>query len=316
MLTSALCTASSLQSDIFLTWAERLRPAWDVDGSGRPPLTHRKLWEWIFIAQALEERDMLQPGRRGLGFGVGREPLAALFASAGCAIVATDLDTERARRSGWVDTGQHAEALEHLNEAGLCDPRAFAERVSFQVVDMNRIPDDLTGFDFAWSSCSFEHLGSIRRGQSFILNQLACLQPGGVAVHTTEYNLSSNRRTLDHDQTVLFRRCDIERLVEQLCRDNHAIELDLDVGRTPADRHVDAPPYSDTHLRVRLHRYAATSLGLVIEKNPFEVLSPDRHRRVGLPDVRRLTDSAAVTVVPWLRRLKTQFRGRGAVGSS
>jgi len=63
------------------------------------------MWEWLFIAEALSERNMLVRGRRGLGFGVGREPLVALFASFGPEIVATDLDPARALAAGWTDSG-------------------------------------------------------------------------------------------------------------------------------------------------------------------------------------------------------------------
>jgi hypothetical protein len=66
---------------MFRTWAEKVRPAWDPERSGKPVPSHRKLWEWCYIAQVLWERGLLQPGRPGLGFGVGHEPLAALFAS-------------------------------------------------------------------------------------------------------------------------------------------------------------------------------------------------------------------------------------------
>lgn len=52
---------------------------------------HRKLWEYVFITQALWERGALRPDSRGLGFGVGTEPMAALFASEGCEIVGTDM---------------------------------------------------------------------------------------------------------------------------------------------------------------------------------------------------------------------------------
>ena len=48
-----------------------------------------------------------------------------------------------------------------------------------------------------WSSCSLEHLGSISHGIEFILNSLKCLKQHGVAVHTTEFNLSSNEETLN-----------------------------------------------------------------------------------------------------------------------
>ncbi|MHB8463868.1 MAG: class I SAM-dependent methyltransferase [Acidimicrobiales bacterium] len=272
-LVSSLCTAASLESPVFLAWAERLRPAWDHAESGWPTLTHRKLWEWIFIAQALEERGMLGPGRRGLGFGVGQEPLTAVFAAAGCEIVASDVDQGHASSAGWAGSGQHAAALADLNRDGLCDPDVFARNVSFRVADMNAIPRDLAhgAFDFTWSSCAFEHLGSIAHGQEFLLRQMACLRPGGVAVHTTEFNVSSNSHTVNYSHTVLFRRRDLEWIVDQLGRANHRISLDLDPGESPADRHVDAPPYSNTHLKVRLGRYTTTSLGLIIEKNPYEV---------------------------------------------
>jgi hypothetical protein len=107
-----------------------------------------------------------------------------------------------------------------------------------------------------------------------------CLKPGGFAVHTTEYNVSSNRATVDQAQTVLFRRQDIERLVSELRDDNHVIHVDFTTGRTPADLHVDAPPFTETHLKVRFSGFATTSLGLIIEKNPWSL---DGVGKAGLP---------------------------------
>jgi len=240
--------------------------------SGRPIPIHRKLWEWLFIADALAERHMLEPGTRGLGFGVGNEPLTALFASLGCTITATDADEETARAGGWQAAGQYAKAVDDLNAHGLCDPEQFAENVAFRIVDMNNIPRDLRGYDFTWSSCALEHLGSIVQGKAFLLHQLDCLRPGGIAVHTTEFNLSSNTRTVDFHDTVLFRRRDLERLLNSLQRGNHSMKLDLDPGTTTYDRHVDDIPYTEVHLRVRLGPYVCTSVGLIIEKNPYPPL--------------------------------------------
>jgi hypothetical protein len=267
VLVSQLCRYETLTSPAFLQWAERLRPAWDPDGTGVPVFVHRKMWEWLFIAQALDERDMLRPGRRGLGFGVGQEPLVALFASTGCELVATDLDPEEAAAAGWTDSGvEYAGSAEALNAFGLCDPGAFAERVRYRSLDMRRIPPELRGFDFTWSSCAFEHLGSLREGMRFVVRQMDCLRPGGVAVHTTEYNTSSNRATLRKGPTVLYRRRDIERLARRLRRAGHRVELDLSEGQRPEDRHVDVAPYTPTHLRVEVGSYAATSIGLVVER--------------------------------------------------
>ena len=184
MLTSMPCTQAQLESAVFRRWAAAL--------GERPGHLHRKIWEWCFIAQALDERGLLAPGRRGLGFAVGQEPLSALFAAHGCTIVATDLGEEEAAKHGWVETGQHAAALDALNQRGLCPEARFHENVTFRVADMRALPTDLGHFDFVWSSCALEHLGSLEAGMHFIEASLALLKPGGVAVHTTEYNLTSN----------------------------------------------------------------------------------------------------------------------------
>jgi hypothetical protein len=42
----------------------------------------------------------------------------------------------------------------------------FDALVDFDVADMNAMPDTLGQFDFVWSACAFEHLGSIRQGHS------------------------------------------------------------------------------------------------------------------------------------------------------
>lgn len=232
---------------------------------------HRKQWEFCYIAQALFERGLLRPGARGLGFAVGREPLPALFASYGCEIVASDWSEEAAREAGWVESNQHAGALEVLNERGLCPPEEFAQRVAFRVIDMNAIPDDLRDFDFLWSSCSLEHLGSIAKGERFIHEAMKCLRPGGVAVHTTEFNVSSNRFTLDNKPNVLFRQRDIERTARALTGAGHEIELDFTEGERPGDHVVDVPPYVGIpHLKLLLSHYVSTSIGLIIRKGMAE----------------------------------------------
>jgi SAM-dependent methyltransferase len=132
---------------------------------------------------------------------------------------------------------------------------------------MNHIPKDLRGFDFIWSSCSLEHLGSLKHGEYFVYNAMRCLKPGGIAVHTTEYNFSSNEETLDTGGTVLYRRCDIEQIVKRLQYRGHKISLDFASGDLPDDQFIDMPPYKhDPHLKLQLLQYVITSMGLIIEK--------------------------------------------------
>jgi hypothetical protein len=184
--------------------------------------------------------------------------------------MASDLAPDDDRAQGWARTGQWADSLASLNQRGLCPADQFAARVQFQPVDMNNIPADLCRgeFDFTWSSCSFEHCGSIALGSAFVERQMACLRPGGVAVHTTEFNLSSNQGTVSSGPTVIYRRADIEQLVSQLTAEGHYVEpLNLDLGNHPLAHHVDERPYSsDRHVRLALYGYAVTSIGLIIRK--------------------------------------------------
>ena len=227
---------------------------------------HRKVWEYCYIAQALQERGMLAPGRRGIGFAVGQEPLTALFASLGCEIVATDLATSEAVSAGWVGTAQHADSLDALNQRGICPSDLFHERVSFRFLDMRSLPDDQWGYDFIWSACALEHLGTLELGEELIYKSLKYLKPGGVAVHTTEFNVSSNAGTVCAGPDVIYRRKDLERILSHLQELGYSVESDFTLGNLPADQVVDQPPFKhQIHLRLSLGGYVSTSFGLIIE---------------------------------------------------
>ena len=259
-LTSSLCRQRDFTLDAHRYWTRLMRD---------PPRFHRKQWEFVFIAQALAERGQLAQGCAGIGFGVGREPLPALFASLGCRILATDQSTEEAARAGWTQSGQHADALASLRRLDICEEDRFDALVSFRNVDMNEIPQDLFGqFNFCWSSCCFEHLGSIEAGLQFVDHSMATLVPGGVAVHTTEFNLSSNDATLESRDLSIFRRRDIEALIDRLEKQGHRVEpMEWDEGEGLVDAYVDLPPYrAEPGLKLRIGTYDCTSIGLIIER--------------------------------------------------
>ena len=253
---SQLATGGQIASPTYEAWRKAL---------ALPPIRHRKYWEYAWIVQALEESQMLRPGRRGVGFGVGSEPLAALMAKRGCTLVATDAPSGQV--PSWVTSGQHAADLEAVNPGGLCPPAVFRASVRFRQADVNDIPGDLRGFDFCWSACALEHLGSLEMGLRFIERSLDCLRPGGIAVHTTEFNLSSAERTIESGSTVLYRQRDVEALVQRLRAQGHRIDLNLHPGGHPLDRYVDLPPYRlDPHVKLLCGRYVSTSIGLLIRR--------------------------------------------------
>lgn len=254
---SQACTAEQIYLPRYRQWTDEMR---------QPFVVHRKQWEWVYILQALEKHGMFAEARRGLGFGVGTEPITAIAAHRGAEVVATDSAFDDADEGGWVDTNQHANDIGALNGLGICDDELFAKRASFRTVDMREVPDDLTGFDFTWSACAFEHLGTLQNGLDFVERSLDCLVPGGVAVHTTEYNVSSNDATLAEGQTVLYRRRDFEAFARHLRSKGHKIQLTFGLGTTEDDRHIDERPYSNCHLKVRYEGHVITSFGLIIQK--------------------------------------------------
>ena len=258
---STICRQDHMEDPVFRYWMARLH---------EPPWHHRKQWEFGFICQTLFERGQLQAGQRGLGFGVGEEPLSALFASYGCEVTGTDQSFDEAVATGWTATDQHAAGKAALSKPWICDPAEFDRLVSFQSADMNAIPDTLRGFDFCWSACALEHLGSIRHGLEFIEASLETLKPGGFAIHTTEFNISSNEDTVDDAGTVLFRRRDLEGLARDLNAKGHRVSaFDWNVGDRPMDRFIDVPPYRpNPHLRLLLEGYAVTSVGVIVQKAP------------------------------------------------
>ena len=227
---------------------------------------HRKLWEWVYIINHFGNNGLLEEGKKGLVFGVGSEKLPSFLASLGLIILATDAPDEIG--NDWRAGNQHAANLDNLFYGDLCDKNVFSRNVSFRYVNMNDIPDDLNGFDFCWSSCCFEHLGSLQNGLNFVLNSLNTLRPGGVAIHTTEYNLSSNSDTITEGQTVIYRKVDLEEFIEKARTMGFYVE-DLNVAPDSfyMDNYVDEPPYTqDPHLKLDLAGYVVTSVGLIIKK--------------------------------------------------
>jgi hypothetical protein len=226
----------------------------------------RKNWEWAFIYHHLNRSGVLAPGLRGVGFGVGREKLPAIFASKGAEITATDAPFDK---SGWVEAGTYCRSVEDVFYPDVIDRDVFDRLVHYESCDMNNISNGLTDYDFCWSSCALEHLGNLERGIEFIMNSIEkTLRIGGIACHTTELNLSSDLDTFETVHCVLYRKQDLERVSRILEERGHSVEpLRIEPGDLPPDYLVDVPPYSgNPHLKLSFHSYVATSVGVVARR--------------------------------------------------
>lgn len=264
---------ASTQADIESDWM-----AYWCDQVGVRPLYHRKLWEIAYVLHNLWLYGMMEPGKRGLGFGCGTEVTPSYMAKHGVQIVATDLPPDHAEVSAWIETAQYAEDKERLWHPSLVEKEAFDRCVSLEFVDMNILPAHLIGFDFCWSICAFEHVGSIEKGIEFLLNSMDTLRPGGVAIHTTEFNFRDGPN-LDNWGTVLFQKQHFEEMALRLRAAGHTVgHISYDIGNKPLDRFIDIPPYLDlptsmdkiseypAHLKLGVGGLTSTCFGLVITK--------------------------------------------------
>jgi SAM-dependent methyltransferase len=165
---------------------------------------HRRYWEWVQVAYGLDRLGVLNGQARGLGIGVGNEPLIFYLATRAGEIVATDR-----YRNGWARSGQ-------ANPSMLRAPERFTtikfprERLRVMRMDALRLEFPDRSFDFLWSVGAIEHFGSSIPKHAY---RLACrhlglekwatrydhagavksvkemarvLKPGGIAALTTE----------------------------------------------------------------------------------------------------------------------------------
>lgn len=232
--------------------------------------THRKHWEHAIVAQTL--LPYVEYGYpRVLGFGIGREPMAAWFANHCCRVLATDLPLEEVTDAWRNDEHmQHAGNIFDIPRKSICSEQTFNSHVQFRPVDMRDIPEDLLRgeFDMTWSCGSLEHIGGINAGLEFFRTQMECLLPRGLAVHTTEFNCISNDETVDEEDLCLFREQDFRLLEEQLKEDGHLLwPLKLKVGSSPEDQMVDKPPYENpVHINCAINNeWVTTSVVLVAQ---------------------------------------------------
>lgn len=264
---------ASTQADIESDWA-----AYWCNQLGVQPLYHRKLWELSYVLHNIWSFGKIAPGCRGLGFGCGEEAIPSYLAAHGVDVVATDLPPHHASASGWRNTAQYTDSLEKIWRPHLVEREAFDRHVSLEFVDMNAIPSNLREFDFCWSICAFEHVGSIEKGLSFVQNSMETIKPGGISVHTTEFNFEDGP-TIDNWGTVLFQQKHFEDLARRLQAAGHRAEpISFELGDGVLDRFIDIPPFGDlptnmskigdfpAHLKLSVDGLPSTCFGVVVEK--------------------------------------------------
>lgn len=145
------------------------------------PVFHRKQWEFAAIYSALESLNLLNSESVGIAFGAAKERLLYTVANEVKKLTATDLYSEDAHWEGTQTTDPRSYLLEHA-------PFTIDEKkLDAKYMNMREITFPDNSFDFAYSSCVFEHISSDDFGFIEHLKEVyRTLKPGGCYVLTTE----------------------------------------------------------------------------------------------------------------------------------
>ena len=236
---------------------------------GEKVLLHRKRWEFAFISEHLSRAGALIPSLKGSASAWERNRFQRYLPPKGARywrLTRRQVPRVLAREA----TNQWSSGIAKLFRPKIISEELLRERVRFTFCDMASIPDDyINSFDFCWSACCFEHLGSLERGADFVVESIEkTLRPGGIACHTSELNVSSNVNTVEYGGTVLYRLQDVEKLIARIeSRGHEVLKLPFEPGLSYIDHLVHVPPYSsEVHLKTRVGAFVTTSFGLVVRR--------------------------------------------------
>jgi len=180
---------------------------------------HAKYWETAALAQAIEDRGLLKPGKHGLGMGVGKEELVSLFAKYGVNVTATDQDPNTKQAKQW-DNGQLTNNKNELFYSKIVDKKSFNELVDYQPYDMLKTNKKfINKYDFIWHNCVIGHLGSMKASVDHLIRSGSYLKEKGWLIFTTELNISSFEKTVDKDSdTIVWRLKDLDKLFDEMSK--------------------------------------------------------------------------------------------------
>lgn len=228
---------------------------------------YRKTWEYMYIYNQFLAWLKPNANVNAYGFGCGLERLPLYLAEHCSHVTATDAPPAIAK-SCWKDSKQYLTGIEWYQSfrdifGGTVD------RISVEYHDMNSINLSIPKQDFIWSASSLEHLGTLDASFKFILDSSQLLSSNGIAVHCTEYNMSSDVNTRTEGDSVYFRARDILALHKYLDKAGFTMSpINLTNFHHPYNDYVDTPPYDacPAHMRVWFDGYILTSFGFCVRR--------------------------------------------------
>ena len=144
------------------------------------PRFHRKQWEFAMVFHALKSLGLLTPGNTALSMGGGRERLSYAVASHIKQIVITDLYEE-----GTMWDCARTDDPEHFIKSDMPFPVDPTKLTALRM-DMRELQFPDSSFDFCYSCCAIEHIGSDGDFLEHLNEVHRVLKDGGIYVLTTE----------------------------------------------------------------------------------------------------------------------------------
>lgn len=229
-------------------WSHPLFAHTLANALGRPPSYHRKQWEFVVILITLMRAGALRPDARGVSFGAGREPILYVIARHVEHLMATDLyqaDTN------WATARTKQEQSPDEAVLGAAPAGFDGSRLSAQHMDMRDLDFPDQHFDFAYSSCAFEHIGKRADFIQHLKEVRRVLKPDGVYVMTTEFVFGN--RSFPVKGNFKFCAEDLNELVKQ---GGLAAAPILDCGLSPSALNRPRPPLAALGVPRSIERHA------------------------------------------------------------
>ena len=146
------------------------------------PRFHRKQWEFVQIFRTLESLGFLNGQSRGLSMGGGEERLLYAVARRAGHLTVTDLCESDSAWAG-ARTDDPDRSLKAAAPFAV-DPSCLTARR----MDMRTLEFDDASFDFCYSSCAIEHIGTYHDFLEHLQEVRRVLKDDGVYVLTTEFH--------------------------------------------------------------------------------------------------------------------------------
>lgn len=170
-----------------------------------PVRLHRKQWEFAMIFLALQKLGLLSDDKTGLSVGGGNERVLYSVARNVKKLFVTDLYSDE---TVWdcARTGDPDDFIKAHKPFEVDDSKIKALRM-----DMRNLDFEDNTFDFCYSSCAIEHIGTCEDFIQHFNEVNRCLKEGGYYVFTTEFHFGNE--TIENPNNYIFSPEYLEKMI-------------------------------------------------------------------------------------------------------